>query len=196
MTASRPPRDRVLVRDTAFPGAACIGHEPELFFPRGESERWEHSIEQAKRICGGCAVRVDCLRHAVDNCESDGVWGGLTPAERRRFRRALRTLYGADDSLVRRLLTGERLAVTPEHLGSVVWQLAWHGWRVERICLATAVPRPRVRRSLAAAQSAADFLRAAGIDPRPRSTRISLTETPGRGADRAGPRPEGSRQVA
>jgi WhiB family transcriptional regulator, redox-sensing transcriptional regulator len=173
MTVSPPPRDRVPVLDVAFPGAACIGHEPELFFPLGNSERWDRSIEQAKRICGGCPIRVDCLRHAIDHSEADGVWGGLTPAERRRFRRALRTLYGADDALVRRLLTGERLLVPPEHLGSVVWQLAWHGWRIERICLATAVPRPRVRRSLTAAQAAADFLRAAGIDPRPRATRVT-----------------------
>ncbi|MGX2998608.1 WhiB family transcriptional regulator [Streptomyces sp. JNUCC 64] len=171
MTASRPPRDRVPVLGTTFLDAACIGHEPELFFPRGESAREEHAVARAKRICGGCAVRVDCLRHAVEHSESDGVWGGLTPAERRRFRRALRTLYGADDALVRRLLSGERLLVPPEHLGSVVWQLAWHGWRIERICLATAVPRPRVRRSLSAAQSAADFLRAAGVDPRPRAVR-------------------------
>ncbi|MFD7552869.1 MULTISPECIES: WhiB family transcriptional regulator [unclassified Streptomyces] len=195
MTVSRPPRDRVPVLDTAFLGAACIGHEPELFFPRGESERWEQSIEKAKHICGSCTIRVDCLRHAVDNSEADGVWGGLTPAERRRFRRALRTLYGADDALVRRLLTGERLVVPPEHLGSVVWQLAWHGWRIERICLATAVPRPRVRRSLAAAQSSADFLRAAGIDPRPRSTRVTGSGTPDRAGRPGAPAP-GSQQVA
>ncbi|MFJ6567538.1 WhiB family transcriptional regulator [Streptomyces sp. NPDC091292] len=196
MTVSRPHRDRAPVRDTAFLDAACIGEEPELFFPRGESERWEHSIEQAKRICGGCDIRIDCLRYAVDNAEAEGVWGGLTPSERRRFRRALRTLYGAQDTLVRRLLSGERLLVPPEHLGSVVWQLAWHGWRIERICLATAVPRPRVRRSLAAAQSAADFLRAAGIDPRPRATRVTPEEPPG-ASDSQGPRdPHGGRQAA
>lgn len=37
--------------------------------------------ETAKAICRGCAVRVQCLQHALA-VEDFGVWGGTTAAER------------------------------------------------------------------------------------------------------------------
>ena len=39
--------------------------------------------ETAKAICRGCAVRVQCLQHALSVRESHGVWGGLSTDERR-----------------------------------------------------------------------------------------------------------------
>ncbi len=65
---------------------ACRGVDPDLFFPdRGES------LEPAKRICGECAVRDECLEHALANGERFGVWGGTSERERRRIRRQRRT---------------------------------------------------------------------------------------------------------
>jgi WhiB family redox-sensing transcriptional regulator len=41
----------------------------------------------AKRVCQGCAVRTDCLEYSLRVRETLGVWGGLTPAERRELER-------------------------------------------------------------------------------------------------------------
>lgn len=44
-----------------------------------------HAI--ARRVCAGCPVRLDCALEALTNGLPDGVWGGLTPADRRRIAR-------------------------------------------------------------------------------------------------------------
>jgi WhiB family redox-sensing transcriptional regulator len=60
--------------------AACATADPELFFPEADAR----STREAKRVCGGCPVRVECLTSAIANREEYGVWGGLTERERRR----------------------------------------------------------------------------------------------------------------
>ena len=72
--------------DTATRGwqdeANCLGVDPDLFFPeRGASTR------EAKEVCRGCVVRLDCLEFALVNGEKFGIWGGLSERERRRLRR-------------------------------------------------------------------------------------------------------------
>lgn len=63
--------------------ANCMGVDPDLFFPeRGSSTR------EAKEVCRGCVVRVDCLEFAIANGEKFGIWGGMSERERRRVRRA------------------------------------------------------------------------------------------------------------
>jgi WhiB family redox-sensing transcriptional regulator len=62
--------------------ANCLGVDPDLFFPeRGASTR------EAKGVCNGCEVRVDCLEYALRNGEKFGIWGGMSERERRRIRR-------------------------------------------------------------------------------------------------------------
>lgn len=62
--------------------ANCLGVDPDLFFPeRGASTR------EAKGVCGGCEVRLECLEYALCNGEKFGIWGGLSERERRRLRR-------------------------------------------------------------------------------------------------------------
>lgn len=62
--------------------ANCLGVDPDLFFPeRGASTR------EAKEVCRGCTVRLDCLEYALVNGEKFGIWGGLSERERRRLRR-------------------------------------------------------------------------------------------------------------
>jgi WhiB family redox-sensing transcriptional regulator len=62
--------------------ANCLGVDPDLFFPeRGASTR------EAKDVCRGCVVRVDCLEYALANGEKFGIWGGMSERERRRIRR-------------------------------------------------------------------------------------------------------------
>jgi WhiB family redox-sensing transcriptional regulator len=58
--------------------ALCAQTDPEVFHPdRGESAR------PAKSVCQVCEVRVPCLAYALEHREEHGVWGGLSPNERR-----------------------------------------------------------------------------------------------------------------
>lgn len=61
--------------------AACVGTDPEAFFP----EKGQVSKE-AKKVCLGCPVTLDCLAYALRNGERFGLWGGLSERERRRLK--------------------------------------------------------------------------------------------------------------
>lgn len=64
--------------------AACLGQDVATFFPaRGGP------APAAKRICGQCPVRLDCLRLALRGDEL-GVFGGFTRRERNRLVREAR----------------------------------------------------------------------------------------------------------
>jgi hypothetical protein len=39
-------------------------------------------LARAKRICGDCQVRAECLEYALERDEEYGVWGGLNRTER------------------------------------------------------------------------------------------------------------------
>jgi WhiB family redox-sensing transcriptional regulator len=76
-----------LVENEDAPGwqekALCAQTDPEAFFPeKGGSTR------EAKRVCGSCEVRAECLEYAFENDERFGIWGGLSERERRRMRRS------------------------------------------------------------------------------------------------------------
>ena len=74
--------------------ANCMGVDPDLFFPeRGASTK------EAKGVCRGCEVRLECLEYALQNGEKFGIWGGLSERERRRIRR--------QRALARRAASGE-----------------------------------------------------------------------------------------
>jgi WhiB family redox-sensing transcriptional regulator len=60
----------------------CRQTDPELFFP-GKGE----SCEPPKRVCQVCPVRAECLDHAIRHRETVGVWGGLSPRQRREITR-------------------------------------------------------------------------------------------------------------
>ncbi|MEM1332921.1 MAG: WhiB family transcriptional regulator [Actinomycetota bacterium] len=40
---------------------------------------------EAKSMCAGCPVRVDCLRHAYDRDITGGYFGGVSPIKRRKL---------------------------------------------------------------------------------------------------------------
>jgi WhiB family redox-sensing transcriptional regulator len=62
--------------------ALCAQTDPEAFFPeKGGSTR------DAKRVCGACNVKAQCLEYALANDERFGIWGGLSERERRRLRK-------------------------------------------------------------------------------------------------------------
>lgn len=62
--------------------AACLGSDPDSFFP----ERGDRTTE-AKAVCAGCVVREACLEYALTHRIDHGIWGGTVERDRRRIRR-------------------------------------------------------------------------------------------------------------
>jgi WhiB family transcriptional regulator, redox-sensing transcriptional regulator len=62
----------------------CVGENPDIFFPSHGDPGTE-----ARRICGSCPVREECLEYATE-ADEDGIWGGLDQGERRNLRRRQR----------------------------------------------------------------------------------------------------------
>jgi len=67
--------------------ATCLGEDPELFFPIGNTGPAFVQIEEAKAICRRCEVVDTCLRWAMETGADTGVWGGLSDDERRSLKR-------------------------------------------------------------------------------------------------------------
>ena len=65
--------------------ALCAQVDPELWFPESGQPNGK-----AKLVCSWCDVKVECLAFALRANEQYGVWGGLSPDERRRLRRRQR----------------------------------------------------------------------------------------------------------
>lgn len=99
-------------RPEFFTKAACVGEDPELFYPHpsATAER-----ELARAICAGCPVRNDCLEWAIEHNEREGIWGGLLKAERIEHIRA-RGIDGLNST--KAIQRRERLAKMP-HIGVV-----------------------------------------------------------------------------
>jgi WhiB family redox-sensing transcriptional regulator len=68
--------------------AACIGEDPELFFPLSELES-DPQVARARAVCRRCRVLLACRAWALEQGEDAGIWGATTAAQRRAIRRAL-----------------------------------------------------------------------------------------------------------
>ena len=65
--------------------AACLEVTNQVsFFPDKEDL---HGIAKAKAVCATCPVADECLTWAIESNQTEGVWGGHTPKERRALRR-------------------------------------------------------------------------------------------------------------
>lgn len=63
--------------------ALCAQVDPELFFPKKSG-----TAAPARKICGRCDVREQCLEWALSTDDATGgVLGGLTARQRDRLRR-------------------------------------------------------------------------------------------------------------
>jgi WhiB family redox-sensing transcriptional regulator len=67
--------------------AACLSHEPELFFPIGTTGPALDHLATAQSVCRSCDVQQDCLEWALTNGVDYGVWGGLSEDQRRSLKR-------------------------------------------------------------------------------------------------------------
>ena len=63
--------------------AACAETGGDLWFPEANSP----STKFAKAICESCLVNDACLSYALEHKLFDGIWGGLTPNERKNLLR-------------------------------------------------------------------------------------------------------------
>jgi WhiB family transcriptional regulator, redox-sensing transcriptional regulator len=74
--------------------ARCRTDDAEGLFVIGTAQR------QARQLCRSCAVRTECLAHALDNRIEFGVWGGMTERERRALLRARPDVTSWTDLLI------------------------------------------------------------------------------------------------
>ncbi|MER5378139.1 WhiB family transcriptional regulator [Streptomyces sp. NPDC002132] len=70
--------------------AACVGEDPELFFPVGTSGPALRDAADAKRVCARCRVTAACLAFALESPPTSGVWGGTDEEERAELLRTAR----------------------------------------------------------------------------------------------------------
>ncbi|MFB8245666.1 WhiB family transcriptional regulator [Streptomyces sp. NPDC055952] len=69
--------------------AACIGEDPELFFPLVERET-DARVAEARAVCRRCRVLLACRSWAIEHGEDAGIWGGTTARQRRAISREMR----------------------------------------------------------------------------------------------------------
>jgi WhiB family redox-sensing transcriptional regulator len=67
--------------------AACRDEDPELFWPVGSSGPALLQIAEAKTVCRRCPSVSACLAFALDEGMDEGVWGNMSPDERRALKR-------------------------------------------------------------------------------------------------------------
>lgn len=74
----------------------CAESDPEAFFPQDRPDgnfmpnRLAYPMErEAKLTCLECPYKLRCLEYALKNEEVQGIWGGTTEQERRKFRRGV-----------------------------------------------------------------------------------------------------------
>jgi len=68
-----------------FEQASCKGMDTDMFFAdRGPNTR--QMIKNAKAVCKNCPVIQPCLNFAIETDSKHGIFGGLSPKERRSER--------------------------------------------------------------------------------------------------------------
>jgi len=77
--------------------AACLGMDPEIFFPQTHGNDYAH----ARVACNSCTVRGPCLNDAVDKQDYSAFRAGLTPVELKAFGRRKRAAQRGGPSTCR-----------------------------------------------------------------------------------------------
>jgi WhiB family redox-sensing transcriptional regulator len=71
-----------LLNAPSFPDAQCMNEaDADFFFPDSKVE-WNHRLPRLQQLCGSCIHKTACLSFAINNNETEGFWGGMTPEER------------------------------------------------------------------------------------------------------------------
>jgi WhiB family redox-sensing transcriptional regulator len=72
-------QERALCRTWIASSPGDPGRSPELWFPEN---RRAGDARRAKAFCRVCPVMDRCLREALKDAETRGIWGGLDEDER------------------------------------------------------------------------------------------------------------------
>jgi hypothetical protein len=76
---------------------------PDIFFPEGKVEE-ANSLPIARRSCGSCIERKECLEYALAENIPHGIWAGTTPKERGVYVQRRRKKFGINKAeTIRRL---------------------------------------------------------------------------------------------
>ncbi|MFE9308165.1 WhiB family transcriptional regulator [Streptomyces sp. NPDC006706] len=122
----------------------CHGMDPEdadaTFFPL---PRDYEAIAEAKELCGLCPVRRDCLSFALENVLKEGIWGGLTEAERRPWHDGLPQRL--DYSRVIAFFNGRDVHLTEAERQVVIDHAYVRGWRPDRLAAALQISHKHAR---------------------------------------------------
>lgn len=74
-----------------FENAPCSEVGVSIFFMQDKDDPQSNGTtdqlyREAKSVCNRCQYKTDCAMWGIQN-ETHGVWGGLTPKERKALRR-------------------------------------------------------------------------------------------------------------
>ncbi|MFD5111754.1 WhiB family transcriptional regulator [Streptomyces sp. NPDC058391] len=157
----------------------CHGMDPEdadaVFFPL---PRDYEAIAEAKELCGLCPVRRDCLNYALENVLKEGVWGGLTEAERRPWHDGLPQRL--DYSRIIAFFNGRDVHLTQSERQVVIDHAYVRGWRPDRLAAALQISHKHARDLLRqAATKVFDRDRTLGV-PRRKKKRTHTAPTTSR----------------
>ncbi|MFE5300713.1 WhiB family transcriptional regulator [Streptomyces sp. NPDC056632] len=137
-------------------GPACRDADPGLFFPPDGGTMTSGQVSRAKALCQACPVQQACLTIAVSFGDSNGIWGGTTPGERRRLWDQAARLRSVA-SIVTDLAAGRTVTVAALDRPAVVYHLTTAGWATERIAGALGISPATVDAAYQRGRSAARF---------------------------------------
>jgi len=103
------------------------GMDPELWFPKGTTGVHALLADEAKAFCHDCPVAMTCALWALERRLSDGIYGGLTEAQRHRILRK-----GSDVNLVAEVRAAwtrdTRNRLVDAYLGKTIQGEGGHVW--------------------------------------------------------------------
>ncbi|MGK4906468.1 WhiB family transcriptional regulator [Streptomyces albus] len=156
----------------------CHGMDPEdadatFFPPPGDHQ----AIAEAKSLCEHCPVSRECFTYALDNEIREGIWGGLTPVERRPWHVELDQRL--DYSRVRATFYGRDVHLTSRERQTVVNHAYARGWSADRLAHTLSVSPDHARDLLTeTAKQIRDRDRYQGMPPEPKRGRTKPKTAP------------------
>lgn len=73
------------------PDLPCLSPSTAPLDIRYHADQWflteKYERTYARQLCAGCPVINDCLQHALDHPEEEGIWGGTSHGERKQLRK-------------------------------------------------------------------------------------------------------------